>query len=78
MDNHIILIEEVLSTENMCQDLSVIYGPPIMITFKGPARITTNPNAAPLIITTPGPIPQSSDKAIPWNYGSDIYYHGVK
>ena len=26
----------------------------------------------------PGPIPYSSDKAVPWNYGADVYYHGVK
>ena len=26
----------------------------------------------------PGPIPYSSDKTVPWNYGGDVYYHGVK
>ena len=25
-----------------------------------------------------GPIPYSSDKVVPWNYGADVYYHGVK
>ena len=25
-----------------------------------------------------GPVPYSSDKAVPWNYGPDVYYHGVK
>ena len=25
-----------------------------------------------------GPIPYSSDKNVPWNYGGDVYYHGVK
>src|ERR1051325_2837869 len=33
---------------------------------------------APLIITSSRPVPYSSDKAIPWNYGADVYYHGVK
>ena len=33
---------------------------------------------APLIITTPGPIPYSFDKVVPWNYGAEVYYHGVK
>ena len=33
---------------------------------------------APLIITSPRPIPYSSDKDIPWNYGAEVYYHGVK
>ena len=26
----------------------------------------------------PGPIPYSLDKAVPWNYGVDVYYHSVK
>ena len=33
---------------------------------------------APLIITTPGPVPYSSDKVVPWNCGAEVYYHGVK
>src|ERR1051325_10714763 len=36
------------------------------------------PRVAPLIITSPRPIPYSYDKTIPWNYGAKIYYHGVK
>src|ERR1051325_11720761 len=36
------------------------------------------PRVAPLIITSLRPIPYSSDTAIPWNYGSEVYYHGVK
>ena len=31
----------------------------------------------PLIITSPRSIPYSSNKAIPWNYGVEVYYHGV-
>ena len=26
----------------------------------------------------PGPIPYSSEKVVPWNYGADVYYHGIK
>ena len=26
----------------------------------------------------PGPILYSSDKIVPWNYGGDVYYHGIK
>ena len=26
----------------------------------------------------PGPVPYVSEKSIPWNYGRDIYYHGIK
>ena len=75
MDEHVILIEKILS---LCQVLSVISGTPFRIPFKGPIRITANPKAAPLVITIPEPIPYSSDKAIPWHYGFDVYYHGVK
>ncbi|KAI5444408.1 hypothetical protein KIW84_012872 [Lathyrus oleraceus] len=32
----------------------------------------------PLTITLPGPIPYSNEKVVPWHYGSDVYYHGVK
>ena len=41
-------------------------------------RITSVPKATPLIITMPGPVPYESDKTVPWNYGGDIYYHGIK
>ena len=30
------------------------------------------------MITVPGPMLYTSEKAIPWNYGADVYYHGVK
>jgi hypothetical protein len=45
----------------------------IRITFVDPA-----PREEPLIVTSPRPIPYSSNKAIPWNYGAEVYYHGVK
>ena len=51
---------------------------PPRVSSKRPVRITSTPKVAPLIITFLGPIPYSSDKAIPWNYGDDVYYHGVK
>ena len=31
-----------------------------------------------MIITATGPVLYSSDKAIPQNYGAEVYYHGVK
>ena len=34
--------------------------------------------ATPLKITMPGPAPYKSDKMVPWNYGADVYYHGIK
>ena len=36
------------------------------------------PRVTPLIITCPGPVPYTSDKAAPWQYGADVYYHGIK
>ena len=33
---------------------------------------------APIIITVPGPLPYTSDKAVPWHYGADVYVLGVK
>ena len=83
MENHMILVEKTTSVENLFQDLeleevSILSGTLIRITSKGPVRITSKPKVAPLIITSPGLIPYSSDKAIPWNYGSDVYYHRVK
>ena len=29
------------------------------------------------MITVPGPMPYTSEKAIPWHYVADVYYHGV-
>ena len=26
----------------------------------------------------PGPVPYKSDRSVPWNYGGEIYYHGIK
>lgn len=31
-----------------------------------------------MVVTLPGPVPYSSGKAVPWHYGSDVYYHGVQ
>ncbi|XP_058765417.1 uncharacterized protein LOC131638901 [Vicia villosa] len=65
--------------ENLCEgfsrglkieDMSVI--------SKAPFKISTEPRVAPVTITKPGPIPYSSDKAIPWNYGAEVYIQGVK
>ena len=89
MDNHTILFEktppmeslvESLAQELKLEDVSVVTNSktPVRITSKGPVKITAKPRVAPLIITTPGPIPYSSDKDIPWNYGADVYIHGVK
>lgn len=43
-----------------------------------PAKIPAPAKPVPLTITVPSPIPYSSEKAVPWHYGSDIFYHGGK
>lgn len=52
--------------------MAVISIPYASINLPVPARTT------PLIITLPDPIPYSSKNVVPWHYGSDVYYHGVK
>ena len=54
------------------QDVSVItisYSP---IIISAPTKLV------PLAITKPGPLPYESEKVVPWHYGLDVYYHGVK
>ena len=40
--------------------------------------ISDNLSVVPLNITMSGPIPYKSNKSIPWNYGGEIFYHGIK
>ena len=51
---------------------------PSKVSSRRPIRITPVQRIAPLIITVLGPIPYTSDKAVPWHYGADVYYHGIK
>ena len=83
MDSHGILFEKTplsKSLINKCEDLSIITisNKPLRITSKGPIRISNEPTVARLIITNPRPIPYSSNKAAPWNYGAEVFYHGIK
>ena len=43
-----------------------------------PVTILVHAKKSPLLITTPGPVPYISDKAVPWNYGGELYYQGKK
>lgn len=43
-----------------------------------PVNIPVSTKPAPLTITVPGPVPYTSEKAVPWHYGSEVFYHGVK
>ena len=83
IDSRVILFEKIptiKSLTNKVEDLSIITisNKPFRIPSKGPIRISNEPTIAPLIIITAGPIPYSSDKAVPWNYGAEVYYHGIK
>ena len=80
IDSHEIMFEKTLSVKSLPQDVSIttISNTPIRITSKGLIRVPVNPRVAPFIITTLGPVPYISDKVVPWNYGAEVYYHGVK
>ncbi|XP_058783918.1 uncharacterized protein LOC131658667 [Vicia villosa] len=43
-----------------------------------PAKIPIPARAPPLVITLPGPVPYTSERAIPWNYGAEVFYQGAK
>ncbi|KAI5382844.1 hypothetical protein KIW84_070306 [Lathyrus oleraceus] len=81
MDDRTILLEKIPKVENPIEEISVIarFRVPVKITAtRLPVKITAEPKVAPLIITAPGPVPYSSSKAIPWNYGGDVYIHDIK
>ncbi|XP_058732596.1 uncharacterized protein LOC131604125 [Vicia villosa] len=62
--------------------ISIPYDPVVPICIQVPIQIPVSipyeEQPAALMITVPGPIPYESEKAIPWHYGSDVYYHGTK
>ncbi|KAI5400154.1 hypothetical protein KIW84_065178 [Lathyrus oleraceus] len=81
IDDRTILFERIPKAENTVEEISVIARskvPVKIIATRVPVKITVGPKVAPLIITAPGPVPYSSSKAIPWNYGGDVYIHGIK
>ena len=67
IDSHKLLFEKTPSVKSLPQDISIIIisNTPIRITSKGPIRIHAEPRVIPLIITTLGPVPYSSDKVVP-------------
>ncbi|XP_058753721.1 uncharacterized protein LOC131626905 [Vicia villosa] len=50
----------------------------IQVPIQIPVSIPYEEQPAALMITVPGPIPYESERAIPWHYGSDVYYYGTK
>ena len=79
IDNQEILFEKALVSPVPVKEVSIItiYDNPSRAP-KRPVKITPAPKTAPLKITMPGPAPYKSDKSVPWNYGGEIYYHGIK
>lgn len=43
-----------------------------------PVNILAPVKPTPLTIMLPDPIPYSRENVVPWRYGSNVYYHGVK
>ena len=79
IDNKEILFESTPVSPVLVEDVSIItISANSSRVPKRPVRITSVPKTTPLIITVPGPVPYESDKTVPWNYGGDIYYHGIK
>ena len=80
MDDKEILFEKTSVPTVSCEDIAIITisTNPLRASAKRPVKITSIPKVTPLIITMPGPIPSSSDKDVPWNYGADVYYYNVK
>ncbi|KAI5421143.1 hypothetical protein KIW84_044838 [Lathyrus oleraceus] len=54
------------------------FSSPARACSKGKHRIPAPTRHVPLVVNLSGPVPYSSEKAVPWHYGSDVYYHGVK
>ncbi|XP_058763479.1 uncharacterized protein LOC131636912 [Vicia villosa] len=50
----------------------------IQVPIQIPVSIPYEEQLAALMITVPGPIPYESEKVVPWHYGSDVYYYGMK
>ena len=80
MDIKEILFEKTLVPVVPSKDIAIITisASPSKVPWRRPVRITSAPRITPLIITVPGPVPYASDKVVPWNYGADVYYYGIK
>ena len=87
MDSHENLFEKTpfvkILTKSVSQEIKdvsiiTISNTLVRITSKGPITISAERRITPLIITTLGPVPYSSDKDVAWNYGVLVYYNGIE
>ncbi|XP_058746081.1 uncharacterized protein LOC131618951 [Vicia villosa] len=72
MDTGYLQFERVQRPEIVKSEVNVVSIP------YTPAKIPVPARAPPLVITLPGPVPYTSEKAIPWNYGGEVFYQGAK
>lgn len=72
LDECFLQCDKVVKERKEGKEVSVISIPYTPVSLAAPVQ------AVPLTITVPGPVPYSSEKVVPWHYGSDVYYHGVK
>lgn len=73
MDIGFLQFSRIVKKEDEIVVISIPYD---LVDIPTPVEIPIEPTA--LIITVPGPIPYSSEKAVPWHYGSEVYYHGIR
>lgn len=73
INNGILQCDKIVKDEKVEEkEVAVISIPYTPANIPAPIRPTS------LTITFPGPIPYSRENVVPWDYGSDIYYHVVK
>ena len=80
MDSKEILFKKIVVPAVPTEEVSIvtIFNNPPKAPSKKPVKIMSAQKIAPIIITVPGPLPYTSDKAVPWHYGEDVYVLRVK
>lgn len=74
-----LISEGSLQCERVVKDEKVVENEVLVISIPyTPVDIPILARPVPLTIIVLGPVPYSSEKAVPWHYGSDVFYHGVK
>lgn len=75
MDIGFLQFSKVMKKDDEVVVISIPYDP---VDIPTPVEIPEPTEPAALTITIPGPVPYSSEKAVPWHYGSKVYYLGIK
>ena len=69
---------KIMKPEIDKNEVNVITIPVKQKATRVPVTILVPAKKSPLLITMPGPVSYVSDKAVPWNYGGELYYQGKK